>query len=139
MGARFRGVGRRCVHLAGRSEQPKRLDFPGNSPTRAREHFRSEHQGPLLIFHTPPEVSDMFCLLVPTLPKLRAVPERDWGYSRRVLEGTKSYKRRMKDYSDFFREATGNCPYPYQARLASMHVASRTLRVPTGAGKTAAS
>src|SRR5690242_2618259 len=45
----------------------------------------------------------------------------------------------MNKYSDFFHRATGNFPYPYQERLASLPIASRVLQVPTGAGKTAAS
>jgi CRISPR-associated endonuclease/helicase Cas3 len=43
----------------------------------------------------------------------------------------------MADYSSFFRDATGYLPYPYQLRLASLPIVSRTLHVPTGAGKTA--
>jgi CRISPR-associated endonuclease/helicase Cas3 len=44
----------------------------------------------------------------------------------------------MADYSNYFRAATGFNPYPYQSKLASLPVVSRALRVPTGAGKTAA-
>ncbi len=39
-------------------------------------------------------------------------------------------------YSTFFKQATGNEPYPYQARLAEAEWPV-VLRVPTGAGKTA--
>jgi CRISPR-associated endonuclease/helicase Cas3 len=44
----------------------------------------------------------------------------------------------MADFSNYFRTATGFHPYPYQSRLGSLPVVSRALRVPTGAGKTAA-
>jgi CRISPR-associated endonuclease/helicase Cas3 len=50
----------------------------------------------------------------------------------------------MLDFLEFFREATrteprpASDPYPYQVRLAGTPIASRALRVPTGAGKTAA-
>jgi CRISPR-associated endonuclease/helicase Cas3 len=50
----------------------------------------------------------------------------------------------MLDFLEFFREATrtethpASDPYPYQVKLASTPIASRALRVPTGAGKTAA-
>ena len=44
----------------------------------------------------------------------------------------------MADFSNFFRDATGHLPYPYQLRLASLPVANRALHIPTGAGKTAA-
>lgn len=38
----------------------------------------------------------------------------------------------------FFRKATGKVPYPYQARYAKADELPNVLRVPTGAGKTAA-
>ena len=44
----------------------------------------------------------------------------------------------MQPFLDFFRTATDNCPYPYQERLATHPLISRAMRVPTGAGKTAA-
>lgn len=42
------------------------------------------------------------------------------------------------NYGEFFRRATGNDPFPYQARLATDEVSSALLSVPTGLGKTAA-
>ena len=42
-------------------------------------------------------------------------------------------------FPDFFEMATGNHPYPYQARLAEGAHMPTLLRVPTGAGKTEAS
>ena len=44
----------------------------------------------------------------------------------------------METFDQFFARATGNPPYPYQCKLASLWIASRILKVPTGAGKTAA-
>ena len=50
----------------------------------------------------------------------------------------------MVDFKSFFAEALGSAassapsPYPYQERLANCPIASRGLRVATGAGKTAA-
>ena len=44
----------------------------------------------------------------------------------------------MQPFTDFFRTATNNHPYPFQERLAAEPIASRAMRVPTGAGKTAA-
>ncbi len=44
----------------------------------------------------------------------------------------------MQPFREFFRTATGNLPYPYQERLAAQPIANRVVRVPTGAGKTAA-
>ena len=44
----------------------------------------------------------------------------------------------METFDQFFVRATGNPPYPYQRNLASLAIASRILKVPTGAGKTAA-
>jgi CRISPR-associated endonuclease/helicase Cas3 len=40
-------------------------------------------------------------------------------------------------YSDFFQKATGRLPYPYQIRLSEGDL-PEVLRIPTGAGKTAA-
>ena len=44
----------------------------------------------------------------------------------------------METFEQFFARATDNPPYPYQCKLASLWIASRILKVPTGAGKTAA-
>jgi CRISPR-associated endonuclease/helicase Cas3 len=44
----------------------------------------------------------------------------------------------MKPFSDCFRVATDKYPYPFQERLAAQPIVSRAMRVPTGAGKTAA-
>lgn len=44
----------------------------------------------------------------------------------------------MQPFLDFFRTATDNYPYHYQERLATQPLVSRAMRVPTGAGKTAA-
>jgi len=44
----------------------------------------------------------------------------------------------LETFDQFFARATGNPPYPYQCKLASLPTASRILKVPTGAGKTAA-
>ena len=44
----------------------------------------------------------------------------------------------MQSFPEFFRTATRNLPYPYQERLAAQPIANRIMRVPTGAGKTAA-
>lgn len=41
------------------------------------------------------------------------------------------------DYQEFFKEATGFDPFPYQARLAESGF-PQVLNIPTGAGKTAA-
>ena len=41
-------------------------------------------------------------------------------------------------YEDFFFQATGNLPYPYQSKLAEADQTSTLLRIPTGAGKTEA-
>lgn len=41
-------------------------------------------------------------------------------------------------YCDFFKHATGCCPFPYQTRLALNSKIPETLQVPTGTGKTAA-
>lgn len=45
---------------------------------------------------------------------------------------------RVGDFRTFFREATGNDPFPYQASLAESQSFPEFVRVPTGAGKTAA-
>ena len=44
----------------------------------------------------------------------------------------------MQPFRDFFCAATNNQPYPYQERIAAQPITSRVMRVPTGAGKTAA-
>lgn len=44
----------------------------------------------------------------------------------------------MQTFSDLFRTVTKLTPYNYQERLAAQLIASRILRIPTGAGKTAA-
>jgi CRISPR-associated endonuclease/helicase Cas3 len=44
----------------------------------------------------------------------------------------------MNSFSDCFRLATYKHPYPFQERLAAQPISSRAMRVPTGAGKTAA-
>jgi CRISPR-associated endonuclease/helicase Cas3 len=44
----------------------------------------------------------------------------------------------MQPFPDFFRGATNYHPYPFQERLAAQPIVSRAMRVPTGAGKTAA-
>ena len=44
----------------------------------------------------------------------------------------------MQAFRDFFRCATNNHPYPFQERLAARPIANCAMRVPTGAGKTAA-
>ena len=41
-------------------------------------------------------------------------------------------------FDSFFREATGNSPYPYQRRLAESPLKSCLVDIPTGLGKTAA-
>lgn len=43
-----------------------------------------------------------------------------------------------RDFRDFFKLATGRDPFPYQATLAERQVFPELVRVPTGAGKTAA-
>lgn len=47
-------------------------------------------------------------------------------------------RERMGQFGEFFQEATGEWPYPYQEKLAGEPVRSRAIHVPTGAGKTAA-
>lgn len=44
----------------------------------------------------------------------------------------------MNFYSEVFHKATGYQPFPYQEKMADEHDISSVLRVPTGAGKTAA-
>jgi len=44
----------------------------------------------------------------------------------------------VPDFETFFRMATGKDPFPYQAALAEREVFPELVRVPTGAGKTAA-
>ena len=44
----------------------------------------------------------------------------------------------MQAYSDFFRAATGNEPYPYQVRMAESGLWPTLARIPTGLGKTEA-
>ncbi|MFN0102076.1 MAG: CRISPR-associated helicase Cas3' [Bryobacteraceae bacterium] len=44
----------------------------------------------------------------------------------------------MESFAGFFARATSNLPYSYQSALADVPIASRILKVPTGAGKTAA-
>jgi CRISPR-associated endonuclease/helicase Cas3 len=44
----------------------------------------------------------------------------------------------MQPFDGFFCAATKNHPYPFQERLAAQPITSRAMRVPTGAGKTAA-
>ena len=44
----------------------------------------------------------------------------------------------MGQFLDCFRLATDKNPYPFQERLAAQPIVSRAMRVPTGAGKTAA-
>jgi CRISPR-associated endonuclease/helicase Cas3 len=44
----------------------------------------------------------------------------------------------MQAFLDLFRTATNNHPYPFQETLAAEPIISRAMRVPTGAGKTAA-
>jgi len=41
-------------------------------------------------------------------------------------------------FTDFFRQATGHDPFPYQVRLAAMESLPHLLDAPTGSGKTAA-
>ena len=41
-------------------------------------------------------------------------------------------------FTEFFRKATGYDPYPYQEALAREPLGGRVLKIPTGAGKTAA-
>ncbi len=41
-------------------------------------------------------------------------------------------------YEDFFKQATGNAPFPYQKRWAAAKQVPELLSIPTGAGKTAA-
>lgn len=41
-------------------------------------------------------------------------------------------------FRDWFHQATGHDPYPYQTRLATGNQMPGLLRVPTGLGKTAA-
>ena len=41
-------------------------------------------------------------------------------------------------FCDFFKNAVDVCPFDYQSRLAESPLASLAIRVPTGAGKTAA-
>lgn len=43
-----------------------------------------------------------------------------------------------KTYEDFFFQATGQKPYPYQCRLATNNQLPHLLSIPTGLGKTAA-
>ena len=45
---------------------------------------------------------------------------------------------RYKDFEEFFQQATGNAPYPYQTRLANSDTPP-IISIPTGAGKTEAS
>ena len=44
----------------------------------------------------------------------------------------------MQPFDGFLCAATKNHPYPFQERLAAQPITSRAMRVPTGAGKTAA-
>ncbi|MBI4877484.1 MAG: DEAD/DEAH box helicase [Acidobacteria bacterium] len=44
----------------------------------------------------------------------------------------------MQTFVHCFRTATNNYPYPFQERLAAEPIISRAMRIPTGAGKTAA-
>lgn len=43
-----------------------------------------------------------------------------------------------RDFDDFFLKATGNKPYPYQKKLATDPELPDLIKIPTGAGKTAA-
>jgi CRISPR-associated endonuclease/helicase Cas3 len=45
---------------------------------------------------------------------------------------------RVRDFKAFFRMATGRDPFPYQTSLAEGQAFPELIRVPTGAGKTAA-
>lgn len=40
-------------------------------------------------------------------------------------------------FKEFFKQATGSEPYPYQERFSATNPLPHLLRVPTGAGKTA--
>jgi CRISPR-associated endonuclease/helicase Cas3 len=42
------------------------------------------------------------------------------------------------EFKEFFRKATENDPYGYQVRLSECEELPELIRVPTGAGKTAA-
>jgi CRISPR-associated endonuclease/helicase Cas3 len=70
-------------------------------------------------------------------------PER-WGFCFRISSSqsisTPRGENRMEDsteYEDFFQQATGYPPYPYQTVLANSRVLPLVLDIPTGLGKTA--
>jgi hypothetical protein len=47
-------------------------------------------------------------------------------------------RRSMTTYAEFFKAATGSCPYPYQAKFATRDEMPSLVSVPTCCGKTVA-
>jgi CRISPR-associated endonuclease/helicase Cas3 len=43
----------------------------------------------------------------------------------------------MSSFDEWFKRATGNCPFPYQRRFAEQREIPQVVDVPTGLGKTA--
>src|SRR5262245_1148685 len=127
--ARHLAEGESIRHEEGGLLPLARPPLPQRSPADGR-HRRYLHHATSSPFHRP---------VYSTRPRgsndgrdLRDCWEGRGGGTQAQVPG--NHRRKFK----FFARATGCEPYEYQSTLASLPLHSRAVRVPTGAGKTAA-